>query len=83
MLTNLSKDLKGDELAEKLIGVVTKTNANRLEEFRAMGALHSYCCAQTNPCEPCNTEYMIEQAKRYATNAKEYRCEDACNPCRY
>lgn len=70
MLTNLSKDLKGDELAEKLIGVVTKTNANRLEEFRAMGALHGYCCAQTNPCEPCNTEYMIEQAKRYATNAK-------------
>lgn len=70
LLQTLPQDLHGDELAEALIGLVTAAVAKRMEVFRGQGKFHGFCCAQTNPCQPGHTEYIIEEAKRYAAYAE-------------
>ena len=68
-LSALPRGLGEDEKAEALIGAVAGHFAGRLAEFRSEGPHKGFCCAQTNPCRPGDTEMMIGQAKRYAAVA--------------
>ncbi len=70
MLAQLPSGLSGDEKAQALVGMVVGHFANRLEEYRAEGAYKGYCCAQTNPARPGDSQNMIEQAKFYARCAE-------------
>ncbi len=58
--------LKGDPKVEAYMKGVTTYIAKKVAPFQsAFGK--GYCCAQTSPLCPGKAEYMIEQAKRYAT----------------
>lgn len=64
-VSQISKDLTGDEKVEALMKCVTSYIAQKMKPFRAEGKGVGYCCAQTSPLAPGRTQYMIEQAKRY------------------
>lgn len=63
----IDSSLTGDAKVEAEIEGVTKFIAAKLADFQKEGFGKGYCCAQTNPLRPGQAEYMIEQAKRYAT----------------
>lgn len=70
MLAGLPAGISGDEKAQALIRVVVKHFADFLAKYRSEGDFKGYCCAQTNPSRPGDTQYMIEQAKFYAECAE-------------
>ncbi|MCD8362260.1 MAG: transaldolase family protein [Lachnospiraceae bacterium] len=63
----VDKSLTGDAKVEALIHGVTGYIADKLAPFQAEGFGKGYCCAQTSPARPGQAEYMIEQAKKYAS----------------
>lgn len=66
MLDKEISALKGSEKAEALMRTVVRYFANRLAEYRSEGEYKGYCCVQTDPSKPGNSQRMIEQAKRFA-----------------
>ncbi len=65
-LSELPKDLKGDERAEALIRCVTSFYAKEVRPLYNLQEGTGFVCAQTNPLHTGEADYMIAQAKRLA-----------------
>lgn len=66
-IAGVDASLTGDAKVEALMRVVTGVIAKKMEPFRAEGFGKGYCCTQTNPLRPGQADYMIRQAKEYAS----------------
>ena len=69
-LAKLPKGLEGDEKVEALIRLVTTYYAEQASPFYNPEKGTGFVCAQTNPNKTGNAEYMMSQAKRLASWAK-------------
>ncbi len=66
-LRQIPKGLAGDEKVEALVHCVSGFYAEQTRPIFEKGIPgKGYVCAQTNPNHTGDTEYMVEQAKRYA-----------------
>ncbi|MDO4548116.1 MAG: transaldolase family protein [Clostridia bacterium] len=65
-LQGVEDGVKGDERAEEWIAQTVGYLARKLKVFRKDGFGRGYCCAQTNPTQPGDTQAMIKTAKHYS-----------------
>ena len=69
-LAAVPKGLKGDEKVEALAKVVTTYYAKEVEPYYNLEKGTGFVCAQTNPNRTGDARYMVEQAERLASWAK-------------
>lgn len=69
-LAQIPRGLKGDEKVEALIKCVTTYYAEQVKPFYDKEKGKGFVCAQTSPLHTGDTQYMIDQAARLSSWAK-------------
>jgi len=65
VLPGVDQSVRGDERAQAWTAQAVTWLADKVHPLRAGGDYRGYCCAQTNPAHPGDTETTIATAKAY------------------